>query len=554
MNGCDVMPQEARIQEIDELNAEAWEIRSKDLATAREWAQQALDLARDAGYAKGEADSLSVLGYCDIAAGNFPDALSQALHALDTYNALEDARGQAYSAHLVSQSHLQLNDHPRALEHALPYLDIAQFIDDSRYYMGLLTTLGGAYVDRGDYDAAIRCAYDILDHSDEETSPSWYADALNNIAYTYYLQGDAQTGLAYSNRAIDTLERWGWPTRSLHCLHTAGVIRMELGWLNEARTFLERGLRWAQNEEIPISVIEFHVELGRLDKRNDDPNTALEHLHEALRDAQQLGSPLQQANVHHRLAQVYKANGDPEQALYHYEAFHRFDKQVFNEQSDQRVRALQIQHEVEQAQKQIESYRLENVSLHEEMEHRKVTEQELRKLAAQDPLTGVYNRQHVERQAGEILKDAGQADETVGMILIDLDGFKAVNDSYGHLIGDTVLRELTKRVQELIRANDILGRYGGDEFVVVLRDTSPEQCEAVAERIRRSIDERTLAPRQDISTTVSIGIVHRPAEAAMEASTLLQRADDALYAAKQAGKNRIRFWDESIKSMASNDD
>lgn len=550
MNGCDVMPQEDRIREIDELNAEAWEIRSKDIATAHDWAQRALSMANDTGYAKGQADSLSLLGYGRLLKGELLRALEQGLRASEIYRDLNDAKGQVFTAYLVSQSYRQMNDFPQALEHALPYVDIAKSLNDTNYYIGLLMTIGGVYLDRGDYDSALSSAYEMLKFSNEEDSPVFYADSLNNVAYTYYLKGHSETALAYSDQALAIYDHYDSQARSLDSIHTAGVIRMDLDRLEEARMYLEQGLARANADGIQASRFDFCVELGRLSEREGNVDIALDEFHKALRVAEALDSPLRQADAHHRLAQLHKAHGNFERALHHHEEFHQLNTQIFNERSDQHMRALQIQHEVEQAQKQIESYRSENVSLQEEMERRKETEQELRRLAARDPLTGVYNRQHVERQAGEILKDAGQAGETVGMILIDLDGFKAVNDSHGHPIGDTVLRELTKRIQTLIRANDILGRYGGDEFVVVLRDTSPEQCQAVAERIRHSVDEQTLAPRQDMSTTVSIGIVHGPAEVAMEPSTLLERADDALYAAKQAGKNRIRLWDESIQSMA----
>lgn len=539
------MTDDDRRSEIDRLAAEAWEIRSADMATARERAGRAFSLATDVGYPKGEADSLSVLAYCGIATGKFTDALGQALRALEVYRELDDDRGHAYTSHLVSQAYRQMNDLPRALEYALPAIEVARRIDDPRYYMGLLMSLGGAYVDRGDYDAALRCAYEVLETSDLETTPGFHADALNSIAFTHYLMGDADAGLEYADQAIDVHERIGHPDRSLYALHTAGVIRLEIDLLDEARTILEEGLGKAETEGIRTSIIEFRMELGRLAEREGDVETAFGHLREALKVAKGLDSPLRQAEVHGRLAELYKSIGDFERALGHFETFHRLDKQVFNEQSDQRMKALQVQHEVAQAQKEAEVYRSENVSLQEEMERRQQTEQELRELAAQDPLTGVYNRQHVERRAEAILEEATRTGEAVGVLLVDLDEFKQLNDTHGHLTGDAVLRELTQRILSLIRPADVLGRYGGDEFVFLVREATREHCVGVAERIRRSIEDETLAPRAGTPTTVSIGAVHRPADAETDLLTLLERADEALYQAKNAGKNRVQLWAQS---------
>lgn len=538
------MPDDTKA-DIDRLTTEAWEARTSELATARDRATRALTLAQDTGYAKGEADSLSVLAYCQIATGELTDALGQALRALTTYRKLDDDRGEAYTAHLVSQAYRQMNDLPRALEYALPALEAAKRIDDPRYRMGLLMTLGGAYVDRGDYDAALRCAHEVLTASDEATTPGFHADALNSIAYTHYLTGDPEIGLEYADRALQLHEAVGWSNRSLYCLHTVGVIHLALGNLTDARTYLERGLEGATAEGARASTIEFRVELGRLSQREGDIDSAFEHLHRALEVAEGLGSPLRQAEVHQRLAELYKSTGDFERALRHHETYHRLDKEVFNDQSDQRMRALQVQHDVTRAQKEAELYRLENVSLQAEVEHRKQTETELREIAAKDPLTGVYNRQSFERRAEDVLGQATRSGEPLGLALLDMDEFKALNDTHGHLTGDAVLRALTQRVGSLMRPSDVLGRYGGDEFVLLLRDATREGGRDVAERIRRSIEDQTLAPHAAIKTSVSIGVVHRPADAETTLLELLERADKVLYQAKKFGKNRVQLWDEA---------
>jgi diguanylate cyclase (GGDEF)-like protein len=124
--------------------------------------------------------------------------------------------------------------------------------------------------------------------------------------------------------------------------------------------------------------------------------------------------------------------------------------------------------------------------------------------------------------------------------MIDIDHFKAINDAHGHQAGDHVLREISRRFREGLRAVDALGRYGGEEFLVILPHTSEEDARQTAERLRRAIaDEPFRAAGQAFEVTVSIGVAAYPSSAADTPNALIHEADAALYRAKQAGRNRV---------------
>ncbi|MGH7089624.1 MAG: PleD family two-component system response regulator [Stellaceae bacterium] len=162
-------------------------------------------------------------------------------------------------------------------------------------------------------------------------------------------------------------------------------------------------------------------------------------------------------------------------------------------------------------------------------------------LALTDGLTGLYNRRYFTVHLDGLL--AGLADGASGpaLLLLDIDWFKRVNDTYGHAAGDEVLRELTARVARHVRPFDLFARYGGEEFVVVLPETERRVAEAVAERLRMVVAEQPVRighPAHELPVTISIGLA--VTETADETSTsLIQRADEALYAAKAAGRNRV---------------
>ncbi len=158
--------------------------------------------------------------------------------------------------------------------------------------------------------------------------------------------------------------------------------------------------------------------------------------------------------------------------------------------------------------------------------------------AAKDPLTLVNNRAALDETLDREISLAQRHATPLTVLMIDLDHFKAVNDRYGHVVGDHVLKAFTARVAESYRASDIFFRYGGEEFTLVLRNTELAGAACLAERIRESVENRPMTTDAGpVSLTVSIGV----AELANgdHAASLLARADAALYTSKAQGRNRV---------------
>ncbi|HEV8680560.1 MAG TPA: PleD family two-component system response regulator [Stellaceae bacterium] len=162
-------------------------------------------------------------------------------------------------------------------------------------------------------------------------------------------------------------------------------------------------------------------------------------------------------------------------------------------------------------------------------------------LALTDELTGLYNRRYLFAHLNEVLGQMADSGSETALMLFDIDHFKRVNDQYGHPAGDEVLRELASRAMRQVRSVDLVGRLGGEEFVVVMPETSLAGAAAVAERLRSAVAGEPFVLRESgerLPVTVSVGIaVTGDEKESME--VLLKRADDALYAAKNAGRNRV---------------
>ena len=162
---------------------------------------------------------------------------------------------------------------------------------------------------------------------------------------------------------------------------------------------------------------------------------------------------------------------------------------------------------------------------------------ELDRVSRIDMLTNIYNRRHLDEHLRRVISAARRHDRTVGVLIVDIDHFKEVNDERGHLAGDVVLREVAARLQQAMRTEDALGRWGGEEFLGVLTDTPPEGIRIMAERLRQVIAAAPfiLDDGSRIGVTVSVGHTY----GTEDAEVLVHRADDALYVAKAEGRNRV---------------
>lgn len=181
------------------------------------------------------------------------------------------------------------------------------------------------------------------------------------------------------------------------------------------------------------------------------------------------------------------------------------------------------------------------VLLHDILVHEHLLDK-LQTMAVRDDLTGVYKRGYFLTATREALEKASKKNVPVSVILMDLDFFKLVNDTYGHKAGDTVLKSVADVLQSVLRENDILGRFGGEEFVLFLPHTLPKDAAQVAERLRIAIENAKVnVGNIDIDVRASFGVAGVEDAETVDFDELFANADRALYAAKNAGRNRVHL-------------
>jgi len=212
---------------------------------------------------------------------------------------------------------------------------------------------------------------------------------------------------------------------------------------------------------------------------------------------------------------------------------------VINGYNSEHERVLRYLDEVKKQRQEIElkNYLLEknNAELKEAKQNLEELNRKLQEISITDSLTGVFNRRHLFKCLDSVIKRSKRYGITFSVILLDIDHFKSINDTFGHFVGDSVLQKICRTIQRTIREVDIFGRLGGEEFMVILPETGLNEAFAVAERIRQEVSELTWVG-ENMKITVSGGVYQYNNEDLID---LLKKVDAFLYQAKNSGRNKI---------------
>ncbi len=214
--------------------------------------------------------------------------------------------------------------------------------------------------------------------------------------------------------------------------------------------------------------------------------------------------------------------------------------EIWNRKKSGEVFAERLSIDVVRAENgQVEQY----VAVFSDISRVKIHEAELHRIAHYDPLTGIPNRRLLSDRLYQTIARAKRSGKSLGVCYLDLDGFKPVNDQFGHATGDLLLIEITKRLLKILREDDTLARLGGDEFVILFSELSePEEIDIVLNRVLATINAPVTIEEHSLIISASIGATLYP-EDNSDADTLLRHADQAMYRAKDAGKNRYSLFD-----------
>lgn len=253
--------------------------------------------------------------------------------------------------------------------------------------------------------------------------------------------------------------------------------------------------------------------------------------------------------LHFGLSKAYKLQGNYNVALTHYEQYHQYFFNFYKALQKSAPESLLFhvletvettQHEFKDILEQISSYKL----IYQQIQDQKEYFDELQNIIAhlqrethEDPLTKIHNRRHFDQQLNVEFVRSKRHDQVFSLAMLDIDHFKSINDSFSHMIGDEVLKELSRIMVHISRRTDLVARYGGEEFVILLPMTRLQKAYVVCERIRKAIENNKWDEiSRGLKVTISIGIVE--SSAFKTSQKMLENADECLYKAKRLGRNQ----------------
>jgi diguanylate cyclase (GGDEF)-like protein len=400
-----------------------------------------------------------------------------------------------------------------------------------------VNTMGCFFERTGDPWQAERLLHEALTLAQTQTETHPRFAALNNLAAVllggFHLLRDAvdieeareplRRALPFAREAVTLGARAADPFHKVFTLGNLGEILVNLGQADEADTALTQahaesvqGGFHAQRWRIAVARGEWHLLQGR-------PQAAWDEAANALQESTASEARMTHLRLHHALWRAGLALGRHDHALTHLLAYLQLE----------RLRTVTQQ----RAQSELFVTRLEAEQMRFEAHRHRALARALEADVRRDPLTGLGNRRELEWRWPQLVAQATDNNTPLAVAMLDLDGFKQVNDARGHAVGDRVLVALAGLLRTHTRAGDLVARMGGEEFLVALPDTSPERALEVCERLREQVanhDWSALAP--GLLVTISAGLSCSPPG---ERDTLMETADAALYRAKSAGRNRV---------------
>jgi len=347
---------------------------------------------------------------------------------------------------------------------------------------------------------------------------------------------DADYSLAhrYAEEALCLYTTLRWEQGQAEILLALGTLYEQVGDHAAARASIERAMLLSMQNHLVDDWIAALIHSARLISI-EDAVAAQAQLHQALMTAEEQANLRRQYQCHEAIAVLYEQQQSYQQALIHYQHFHRLKEQVFTDRSDERVSILRTLHQTERALLDTRWYQDYAATLEGEIRQRMQVQAELEWLATTDGLTKVLNRRAFDRALLIQFEQAVQTGHPLAVVLIDVDHFKAYNDSYGHPAGDVVLQQVAQLLTASARGADLVARYGGEEFVLLLPNTTAEQSLRVAERCRETIASATWNQRS-VTISAGVAVLH---DGVADLGDFIGVADQALYQAKLQGRNQV---------------
>ncbi len=424
-----------------------------------------------------------------------------------------------------------------ALEYLLEALALMRELGQVILENMTLSNIGAIYYRQGQYEKALDCYHEALDNLRDLNAGALVEITQLNIGESLIKLDRAADAEALLNFALVSARENRHVAAEVFALRTLGVAQLAQRNLKAAFEHSQQSLTLANEHDLLEEAGLANLGSGKVLLALGRDSEALMALTNASSGLQE-SSAENQLELYQALVQTYERLGDFKAALTVQRQFSALESQYRETNSQRYVQSLMLRFEMAQMKQQTAVTLERNRDLEVLVQEKERLSAELERLSLQDPLTGLFNRRYLDLHFPELLEVFGARQSQVAVAMLDIDFFKAVNDQFSHLIGDSVLRQIGALLQQNLRPSDIATRYGGEEFLIVFPGASLDVAHSRCEHLRAEIEQFDWQRiHAQLRVTISIGlVVSQPFESVLH---VLTRADELLYAAKSTGRNRV---------------
>ncbi len=559
---------------IDLLNKYAILLTDKDKSRSKKSSLHALELAEALGYREGEATALFGLGDVARTSGEYRTALEYYATALNIFQELGDSVQQGRCFRRLGDVHFYINNLNLSLKYYLNALRIFEKAAEKggssyvKINLGhLMATIGNVLKDSGDLEASLDYYNQCHTVYTREGFTAGIPGILYNTGNIYYSQGRLVDAQNVYDQALTEAEANGDDYLVSMALNSLGAVFLARNDLGSAESFFTQSMNVAEQHGRKRGILAAAVKLVELGRLQENYSNALELSEKAEKLARQLDDRRGHTDILKQRALIYKGMSEFEKAMETMLVFEKLRSELHSEKRTRELDILRIRYETEAKEHKIELLRKEKtiqrrmiagsvvgltlagislIQVYRNVRFRTRVNKELadaysrvEKLSQIDTLTGLANRRAMLESLESEQTRSSRTGRGFGLIMGDIDDFKQVNDHYGHACGDAVLVEVSKRLKESLRTQDITSRWGGEEFLLLLPETSLHHAAKVADKIRKNMEK---SPFEWNGNTMYLTMTFGVSEGGnVPVYDAIQQSDDALYRGKRNGKNRVNF-------------
>jgi len=561
-------------ERVEILSRLVFEYRDSNPPKAVEYGEEALGLLGDFKEERMKGAVFNNLAWAYYNLSEFQIALDHANSSLEIAQEINDLRLKSATLNNIGAIYYKQNDFVKALEQYLLALEIQEELQDSFNIASSYNNIGLIFFSTKDYNKSLEYLSKALEIYEELNANINIAYTTLNIAGTYSNLDNSEKALDYCLSSLKYSEEIGNERLSGIILTNIAIMYYDdFDNKNEALEYFNKALIIAQKyNDKRNTAISLH-NIGSIHKDLGLYEVAMKEEREALKFAQEINDYSQIAEIIGEISSIYAKMNNFQNAYEYHVKFKALNDSIFNIESDEKITEMETKYETEKKEQQIVLLEKDKTISGMKLKRQRslllyltggivmiflfvlilsnlyrqkvktsaalaVANGKLEELSRTDPLTKLWNRRYLHEIIELERTRIKRAFEPFSFILMDIDHFKNVNDTHGHECGDYVLATMAVILRSAVRKQDLVGRWGGEEFLLFLPKTSLKGAITIAESVRKKIEDYPFTySSKKIPVTATFGVSQY--DESLSVDECIKLSDDALYEGKESGRNRV---------------